>query len=46
VLLAICALVARCPSGVLVDWTTATPVWLQLAIVALLAFALPVLAAG
>ena len=40
------ALLERCPSGVAADWATATPVWLQLAIVALLAFALPALAAG
>ena len=46
VLLATSALVGRCPSGVAADWATATPVWLQLAIVTLLAFALPALAAG
>jgi hypothetical protein len=46
VLLATAALVERCPSGVPADWATAAPVWLQLAIVALLAFALPALAAG
>jgi hydrogenase-4 component F len=46
VLLATGALVGRCPSGVAADWATATPVWLQLAIVTLLAFALPALAAG
>ena len=46
VLLVTGALVARCPTGVAADWATATPVWLQLAIVALLAFAVPALAAG
>ena len=46
VLLASGAQLERCPSDVTADWATATSVWLQLAIVVLLAFALPALAAG
>jgi hydrogenase-4 component F len=46
VLLASGAQLERCPSDVTPDWATATSVWLQLAIVVLLAFALPALAAG
>jgi hypothetical protein len=35
------ALLRRCPAGRTVDWIAAAPVWLQVAIVVLLAFAMP-----
>jgi hypothetical protein len=41
VLLATWALIERRPAGVPADWVARTPVWLHLALVALLAFAMP-----
>jgi hydrogenase-4 component F len=41
VLLATWALIERRPAGVPADWVAVTPVWLQLVLVALLAFAMP-----
>ena len=41
VLLTVWALLEDCPGGMLADWVAASPTWLQLALVMLLAFAMP-----
>jgi hypothetical protein len=41
VLLAAWGMLERCPAGVAADWVAATPAWLQVALVVLLAFAMP-----